>query len=434
MGKGTLAAALAALALLAIPGFASARIAPAPHARSAHTQPAPIRPFIVYGVSNKYQRTALVKAGYDIGERAWANHVELFGTASQAIALTASGYNVVPERIPAHTWSPTPDDFPPGDSAYHNYAEMVADVQAFAAAHPTLAHIFSLGQSFEGRDLIGVRISDDATDNLSEPGVFYVAQHHAREHLTVEVVLNMMHMFLEKPQLSDLVHTRQIYIVPSLNPDGSEWDIHTGQYLFWRKNRQPPDGTDQNRNYSYRWGCCGGSDSDQYGETYRGPNAFSTPEDVAMRDFIEAHPNIHTGISFHSNAALILYPYGYTYADIPQDMSVHDHDTFVAMGRVMHATVGYPAVQSSDLYITDGDWNDWMYGQEYRFPFTIELGGNSFYPGPGLIPIESARVQRAVIFDAEVADCPPRVAGYPLTQCAADHQPPQHRRPDLPVR
>ena len=113
----------------------------------------------------------------------------------------------------------------------------------------------------------------------------------------------MMHMFIEKPQYSDLVHTRQIYIVPSLNPDGAEWDIHTGQYLFWRKNRQPPDGTDQNRNYSYNWGCCGGSTSDQYGETYRGPNAFSTPEDVAMRDFIEAHPNIHTGISFHSNAS-----------------------------------------------------------------------------------------------------------------------------------
>ncbi len=419
MGKRGLIGGIVALALIAIPGIASAQPAPrpAPHARAAHRQAPPTRVFVIHGVTNKYQRTALVKAGYDIGERAWADHVELFGTTRQALALTVSGYHVVPERAPTRPGSPVPYDFPPGDSAYHNYAEMVADVQAFAAAHPTMAHIFSLGTSFEGRDLIGVRISDDATDNLSEPGVFYVGQHHAREHLTVEVVLNMMHMFLEKPQYSDLVRTRQIYIVPSLNPDGSEWDIHTGNYLFWRKNRQPPDGTDQNRNYSYNWGCCGGSTSDQYGETYRGPNAFSTPEDVAMRDFIEAHPNIHTGISFHSNAELILYPYGYTYTDIPPDMTVPDHDTFVAMGQKMQSTVGYPAVQSSDLYITDGDWNDWMYGQEGRFPFTIELGGNSFYPGPGLIPIESARVQRAVIFVATVADCPPRVAHY--VQCAA---------------
>lgn len=378
--------------------------------------PAPIRPFAVYGVSTREQRSELVSEGYDIGERAWPNHVVLYGTKAQALTLMVHGYRLVPQAVPKGypPGSPSPDDFPPPDAAYHNYAEMVADVQDFAAAHPTMAHLFSLGTTYEGRNIIGIRISDDATDNLSEPGVFFVGQHHAREHLTVEVVLNMMHMFLERPQTSDLVRTRQIYIVPSLNPDGSEYDIQGGSYHFWRKNRQLYQGiygTDQNRNYSYRWGCCGGSSGDPNSETFRGPFAFSTPEDVLMRDFMLAHPNVTTGISFHSNAELILYPYGYTYTDIPADMTVVDHNTFVSMGATMQSTVGYPAVQSSDLYITDGDWNDWMYGALHKYPFTIELGGNSFYPGPGLIPIESQRVTRAVIFDAQVADCPTKVVG-----------------------
>jgi len=142
-----------------------------------------------------------------------------------------------------------------------------------------------------------------------------------------------------------------------------------------------------------------------------------------MADFMLAHPNVKTGISYHTYGDLILYPYGYTYEDEPPDMQHVDLLTFRAMGAEMERTAGYHAQQSSDLYITDGDWNDWMYGDQGKFPFTIELGGNSFYPGPGLIPIESARVQRAVIFDAEVADCPPRVAGY--TQCTAhtEHNP-----------
>ena len=90
--------------------------------------------FIVYGVSNKYERTALVKAGYDIGERAWADHVELFGTTREALTLTAGGYHVVPERVPSRPGSPIPYDFPPGDAAYHNYAEMSNEVMAVTAA------------------------------------------------------------------------------------------------------------------------------------------------------------------------------------------------------------------------------------------------------------------------------------------------------------
>ena len=218
----------------------------------------------------------------------------------------------------------TPDDFPPADSNYHNYAEMVADIQAVAAAHPATVRIFSLGASHEGRNLIGVRISNDASDNLSEPGVFFVGQHHAREHLTVEVVLSLVHLFAESssPSVTRLVNPRQIYIVPSLNPDGSEYDIATGSYRFWRKNRQRTPtagvyGTDQNRNYSYRWGCCGGSSGNHGSETYRGPNPFSTPEDSRMADFMIAHPNVLTGISYHSYGNLILYPYGYTFDGSP---------------------------------------------------------------------------------------------------------------------
>ena len=33
-----------------------------------------------------------------------------------------------------------------------------------------------------------------------------------------------------------------------------------------------------------------------------------------------AHPNVTTGISYHTYGELILYPYGYTYEDIPPDM------------------------------------------------------------------------------------------------------------------
>ncbi len=54
-------------------------------------------------------------------------------------------------------------------------------------------------------------------------------------------------------------------------------------------------------------------------------------------------------------------------------MSVEDHSTFVAMGKAMASLNGYKAEQSSDLYITDGDQIDWMYGVHRIFSFTWEL-------------------------------------------------------------
>jgi carboxypeptidase T len=124
-----------------------------------------------------------------------------------------------------------------------------------------------------------------------------------------------------------------------------------------------------------------------------------------------AHPNVTTGISYHTYGDLILYPYGYTNEDLPPDMNRIDHQTFVAMGAEMERTTGYHAQQSSDLYITDGDWNDWMYGALRRYPITIEMSGGGFYPPNEIIPSESRRNREAALFVATIADCPTRIVG-----------------------
>ena len=416
--RGAFIGGVAALALTLVP---TAFAAPPGGAPSVS-----IKRYVVHGVYTREQRSLLVAEGFDIGEAAWADHVELYGTARQARQLMLRGLRVKQRPMPPHGGFAIPDDFPPGFENYHNYAEMTADLQALAAAHPQFVHIITLGNSFENRNIIGVRISDDANDNLSEPGAFFVGQHHAREHMTVEVTLALAHHFVESSQVSvrSLVYSRQIYIFPSLNPDGSEWDISTGQFQMWRKNRQPAPppnqniyGTDNNRNYSYRWGCCGGSSGNPSSETYRGPSAFSTPEDSLVRDFMIAHPNVLTGISYHTYGNLILYPYGYTYEDLPPDMDPLDRQTFVAMGAEMARTTGYTPQQSSDLYITDGDWNDWMYGAQGRYPITIEMDsyGYGFYPPDSFIPQTILKNRAAAVFVASIADCPTRIVGVPCS-------------------
>lgn len=417
VGKGRrLAVGALVVALLSVVA------APAPAAQEV--QEAHPSTYLVSGVETREQRSAIAGTGAAIDEVRAAS-VVVRALPSERDAIVALGFRVEPYKAPV----PAPSagetfQFPPGDEAYHDYAETVAEIDAMVAAHPATVHKFSIGSSYEGRDLVGVRISNDAVDSGQEPGVLFVALHHAREHLTVEVALSLLHLFAESPDLSvrNLVETRQIYIVPMLNPDGGEFDIASGSYVFWRKNRQPNAGTsemgtDLNRNYSYRWGCCGGSSGNPASETFRGAGPFSSPETDAIRQFVESKRNIRTSISYHSYGDLILYPYGYTFTDLPADMTPVDHNAFTAMAGQMAATTGYTPQQASDLYITDGDYVDWMYGARHIYAFTFELSGSGFgfYPPASLIDEEIAKNRAAALYITQIANCPTAAASVGCT-------------------
>ncbi len=317
-----------------------------------------------------------------------------------------------------------PLDFPPADSAYHNYQELQTSLQATAAAYPAITRVITVGLSLEGRSIPAVKISDQPDlDDPNEPAVLFIALHHAREHLTVEMALKIIRLFTTgygvDPALTNLVNTREIWVLPNVNPDGGEYDVATGFYASWRKNRRPnPDGTfgvDLNRNYSYQWGCCGGSSPTPGSDVYRGASAFSEPETQAVRDFVLAHPDITAAISFHTYAELILYPYGYTYTDIPPDMTAQDYQTFVTLAQRMAQTNGYRPQQASDLYTTSGDTVDWLYGERRIFGFTFEMYPTSswpgFYPPASVIERETQRNVAAVTYLASVADNPRKVSG-----------------------
>jgi carboxypeptidase T len=385
-----------------------------------------VHTFLVSNVVTREDRTAVAQTGAAIDEIG-PDYVIVRATGREARLIAALGYPI--EQLVQV------EDFPPADAAYHNYAEMVSEVQQAVADHPALVSMFTIGQSYEGRELWAAKISDNVAVDEAEPEVLFMGLHHAREHLTVEMTLYILKLLTDNygtdQQITDMVNTREVYIVFNVNPDGGEYDIATGSYRSWRKNRQPNSGssyvgTDLNRNYGYKWGCCGGSSGFPSSETYRGSAAFSTPEMARVRDFINSRvvggvQQIKTSISFHTYAELVLWPYGYTYTDVPSDMILDDHSVFVAMGQYMAGTNGYTAQQASDLYITDGTYDDWAYGVHRIFAYTFEMypttSSPGFYPPASDIPRETSRNEQAVRYIIQQADCPYKTIGKEGQYC-----------------
>ena len=310
-------------------------------------------------------------------------------------------------------------EFPAGKQGYHSYTEMAADVAAVAAAHPDIVSRFSIGKSYQGRDLWAVKISDNVNVDEPEPEVMFDGGHHADEHMSTEMTLHILHWLVDgygvDPRITTIVDSREIWIVFMVNPDGVEYDISGGKFHNWRKNRQPTPGTssigtDLNRNYGYRWGGGGRTSANPADITYRGTAAFSTPEDRAMRAFLASRvvggrQQIRTAMTFHESGRLVMWPYGYTMTDVPGDMTYQDHAALALIGRTMAATNGYKPEQASDLYISSGTSRDYQYGVYRIFTYTFEMSVVA-YPDDSLIEAETGRNKEAALYVMERACVP----------------------------
>jgi carboxypeptidase T len=292
---------------------------------------------------------------------------------------------------------------------------MSSELKAIAQANAGLASVFSIGKTVQGRDILALRLNTDASgaEPSSKPGAVFTGTFHAREHLSTEVALLLGRFLAEKkddPKVRELLRTRDIYILPMINPDGAEYDISTGEYQWHRKNMsRNPDGStgvDLNRNYGYLWGGAGSSGS-PWSDTYRGPSAFSESESKAFKSFLEARRNVKTLISYHSYGELVLYPWGGDDSDVPD---AKDLAAYKALAVEMGKLTGYAPQKSSDLYVATGDATDWTYAALGIFSFTIELGGNGFYPGSGIIGPSAKANLKAALYLLGLSDDPRRAA------------------------
>ncbi|MFH1011654.1 MAG: M14 family zinc carboxypeptidase, partial [bacterium] len=199
------------------------------------------------------------------------------------------------------------------DPRYHTYEEIVADIFALEAQYPSMVRVDSIGHSRGETDghiwpIYAVKISDNVQINEDEPAVLFIGHIHAEEVLGIEIIHALLHE-LTDGYVQNLPHVRywvqqmQIYIVPSMNPDGLAV-VMDGRDVTYRKNgyRPPPlenctihpgmgwdsCGVDLNRVFELNWAWGdtlwqpGGNEPYDY---YRGLAPFSEPESQCIRDF-----------------------------------------------------------------------------------------------------------------------------------------------------
>lgn len=283
----------------------------------------------------------------------------------------------------------TPDNFELGSMAgYYTYEEYLTELDEMRAAYPDLITEkdgISDFETWEGRPIHWVKISDNPEVDEDEKEVMYSAIHHAREPMSLSQTIFYMWYVLENYGTNDeityLVDNTEMYFVPMINPDGYKYNHTTNPDGggMHRKNRNPDigfsnKGVDLNRNYSYHWNEAGTS-PDENSDIFAGDSAFSEPETQAIKWFCENH-EFEFAFNAHAHGDLLLFPIGWA----TEEYAEH-HDYFQTYSNHMAEYNGYDPVKATDLYPAAGDSDDWMYIDEETeiYAMTPEVG-DAFWP------------------------------------------------------
>lgn len=334
----------------------------------------------------------LKERNFDIAGTNWVEGEVEVVTNEQGIAfLNGEGYIGVKilGRFPGF---PGVGDGP--DSRYLNPTTLEAKLRALVAAYPHLSRLEQIGTTLQGRPLFAIVISStpNAADsrNLDKANALFDGQHHAREVMTPEVVVDVAETLLQgystRTDISSLLESWNVWLVPSVNPDGT--NIVFTDDNMWRKNARgasrSPHGVDINRNYDYRWNSCRGSSASTWAQDYRGTSAGSEPETQAIMGLAKKiRPAAY--LSYHSYSELVLYPYGCKNSITPEN-TLHEKlakEMAARLPRDDNRGNYTPGLPWAILYGVDGDSMAYMYAAYGAISFTLEIN-EDFQPNYSL--------------------------------------------------
>ncbi|TSN39321.1 Carboxypeptidase D [Bagarius yarrelli] len=284
-----------------------------------------------------------------------------------------------------------PQPLQPQEFRHHHNSDMDLFLQRFSTKYPSITRLYSIGKSGQGRLLWVMEISDNpGKHEKGEPEFKYIGNMHGNEVVGRELLLNLIEYLCcnygSDPEVTQLVNSTRIHIMPSMNPDG--YEIAQEGDVSGYRGRNNSNNYDLNRNFP-----------DQF-QTITEPRQ---PETIAVMNWAKSYPFVLSA-NLHGGSLVVNYPYDDDLLGISSYSRSPDDGVFkmVALAYSRENPLMYKGHPCKDIkeyndeYFKDGITNgaawynvpggmqDWNYLNTNCFEVTIELGCVKYPPAKEL--------------------------------------------------
>lgn len=279
-------------------------------------------------------------------------------------------------------------------TGFPSYSEASVMLDHWVVEFPDVLYKERIGASYQERNIyayvLGAR-RGKGNVGVAPAQVLITSLMHAREPAGLTTVLYFLGRMLElydkqDPEALYVVQSREIWIVPFVNPDGYLANEVSLDRMI-RKNQRPTcsgrpeeSGVDINRNFGVHWRAAYPNCT----EEYEGTEPFSEPETQAIKHVVEIN-NFRSAVNFHTFGDMLTHPCNWwpnTSSPLPlDDQHIYDELAdiygFKTFGSAFQ-TVGYT---------TQGESDDWLYAEKGIISMSPEVGpeSGSFWPPAPLI-------------------------------------------------
>jgi hypothetical protein len=247
-------------------------------------------------------------------------------------------------------------------ASYPTPEEITQELKSITDKFPEISKMFSIGKSVKGRDLWVIKLSNNVLVDDDRPEFKYIANMHGDEivgrELMVRLVKDLLLSYGKDPVITNLMDRAQIYIMPSMNPDGAALGSR-GNAKSVDLNRDFPDfSTSDNR------------------DTVDG----RAPETQAVMKWQKERRFILSA-NFHGGAEVVNYPWDTKAEKFPQEALVKELCLeYAGLAPYIAASTAFNngITNGFDWYEVNGGMQDWSIYYKKDLQITVEVSNTKW--------------------------------------------------------